>query len=320
MSYCSSKRLVRPARLTFLGIAMLTVTAAGCSTKNNQETRPFFLPEQKVETHGRKTWFDHLVEVDPGRMHYQVAADYSQDPPERIAVLPFADRGSAQWVVNKIPLTFRNVQERQEWSWTDANRLRRSFVGELAEREFIVIPTVAIDAVLADHGITDGEKLNAVSPQQLGRWLGADAVVYGEVLNYEAYYGLLIAGWEVGVNVKMVSTRDGHEVFSASDQRFSTDLQPAFDPVDIAINSGMTLLELRDVNLARAEQETGREIVLRLPVSQLAIKNLQEAALARADEWTDTNDAADSMPTHERPSADSAINLKAATYLTSRRH
>ena len=38
---------------------------------------------------------------------------------------------------------------------------------------------------------------------------------------------------------------------------------PAFDPVDIAINSGLSLLELRDVTLARAEEEDAREIVLR---------------------------------------------------------
>jgi hypothetical protein len=41
---------------------------------------------------------------------------------------------------------------------------------------------------------------------------------------------------------------------------------PAFDPIDIAINSGLTLLELRDVTLARAED--AREIVLRIPRSE----------------------------------------------------
>jgi hypothetical protein len=34
---------------------------------------------------------DHLVEFDPGRVHFQVAADYSDGPAERIAVLPFTD-------------------------------------------------------------------------------------------------------------------------------------------------------------------------------------------------------------------------------------
>jgi hypothetical protein len=34
----------------------------------------------------------------------------------------FTDRGSANDVVDKIPLTFRNQQEREAWAWTDANR------------------------------------------------------------------------------------------------------------------------------------------------------------------------------------------------------
>lgn len=319
MVYRLRKGPVGRAGVTIFGIALLTVVVGGCSTQK-QETRPFFLPEQRAESHGRKTWFDHLVEVDPGRIHFQVAADYTEDPPERIAVLPFTDRGSAQCVVNKIPLTFRNAQERQKWAWTYANRLRRSFVGELAEREFVVIPLVAIDTVLADRGINDWEKLRAVPPEQLGRWLGADTVVYGEVLHYEAYYALLASGWKVGVHVQMVSTRDGHELFSATDRRFSVDLQPAFDPIAIAINSGLSLLELRDVTLARAEQEVGREIALRIPVSSLAIRNLQEAARARADEPTVAGAERDSTPTQERPSADSSrMSLKRASYLIGQR-
>jgi len=77
----------------------------------------------------------------------------------------------------------------------------------------------------------------------LGRWLGADTVVYGEVLHYEAYYAFLVSGWTVGVRVRMVSTRDGHQLFSARDKRFSVDLQLAFDPMCIAINSGEIVLD-----------------------------------------------------------------------------
>jgi hypothetical protein len=42
------------------------------------------------------------------------------------------------------------------------------------------------------------------------------------------------------------------------------DLMPAFDPINIAINSGLTLLELCDLTLARAEEEDACEIVLRI--------------------------------------------------------
>jgi hypothetical protein len=154
----------------------------------------------------------------------------------------------------------------------------------LAQREFTVIPIPEIDMVLQDHGIDDWRELMAVPPEQLGQWLGADTVVYGEVLHYDAYYAFLISGWQVAVKVHLVSTSDGHQLFEASDGRYSVDLMPAFDPVDIGINSGLSLLELRDVTLARAEDEVSREIALRVPISQQALGHLQMAARKTEDE------------------------------------
>jgi hypothetical protein len=39
---------------------------AGCSTASTQyKSRPFFLTEEEVATHGRKGWYDRIVELDP---------------------------------------------------------------------------------------------------------------------------------------------------------------------------------------------------------------------------------------------------------------
>jgi len=257
------------------------VCVSGCSSVRSQP-HPFFLTEQNLESHGRKTWFDHLVEIDPGGIKVEVAKDYAKNPPRRIAVLPFVDQGSAQFVVNKIPLSFRDADAQDAWAWTYANRLRRALTGYLAQREFVVVNLHTIDTVLADHGINDWNALQSVSPQQLGEWLQADAVVYGQVDHYEAYYAFLIANWRVGVDVRLVSTADGHPFFTADGSRYSVDLRPAFSMMDIAINSALTLLQLRDVNLARAEDEVGREIVLRLPIAERNIATL--VATARTSE------------------------------------
>jgi hypothetical protein len=279
--------------------------ATGCSARQ-PEQRSFFQPEQGRDTHGRKTLFDHLVEVDPGHAKTQIAANYPDLAPERIAVLPFVDHGSAQYVVDKIPLSFRNRKERDEWAWTYANRLRRSVTGQLAQREFEIVPLVAIDTVLADRGIDSWEKLQAVPPEQLGRWLRADTVVYGEVTDYDAYYALLISAWEVGVRVRMVSTSNGEQLFSAGDRRYSVNIAPAMDPMDIAINSGLSLLELRDVTLARAEEEVSREVALRIPVSNRALEELRVAALDRSHEdspeLTDASVRPSALPVKYQPS------------------
>ncbi len=258
-------------------LLFIILCGTGCATVHSDQ-RAFFLPEQGRDTHGRKTWFDHLVEFDPGKLTVQVAEDYEQRPPQRIAVLPFVDHGSAQFVVNKIPLSFRDAEKQEQWAWTYANRLRRALTGYIAQREFSVVNLLTIDTVLADHGIKDWAALQAVSPVDLGHWLKVDTIVYGEVDHYEAYYAFLLANWRVGVRVRMVSTEDGHEFFSATGSRYSVDFRPSFTMIDMGINSALTLLQLRDVNLARAEDEVGREILLRLPVAAHNVETLTAQA------------------------------------------
>ena len=262
-----------------LGIVTVLLLLAGCSNTSTQyRTRPFFLPEEEAATHGRKAWYDRIVEVDPGSAKFTVAADYEKTPPKKIAVLPFTDLGDGSFVIDKIPILPRSDKERARWGWSHANRMRRAFAGDVATREFTLVPLLAVDAVLADRGVTDYDELNALSPLEIGHWLNADAIVYGEVVNYEAYYGFLVAAWRVTARVRMVSAHDGHELFSCEDTRYSTNVTPAFDPVDIAINSALNVLELRDITLARAESEVGREIVMRLPVAERNVADFKTEA------------------------------------------
>jgi hypothetical protein len=135
-------------------------------------TTHFFRQEYRVEAHGRKTLFDHLVELDPGTFDVIIASDYHQHPPARIAVLPFIDMGSANFVVNKIPLTFRNKEERSNWAWTYAQHLRRALHGYLSQREFTLVNLNGIDAVLRTRGIDTDSRLSRVPPQHLaGGWV-----------------------------------------------------------------------------------------------------------------------------------------------------
>jgi hypothetical protein len=277
---CLRETSMQYSSQAYLMMMMLLLLVGCSSTTNNYENRPFFLAEEDIATHGRKSWFDRMIESDPGVTDFTVAADYQEHPPLRIAVLPFIDHGKGEYTVDKISLSFsKSEAELNRSAWTRANRVRRSVSGELGGREFDIVPLVAIDAVLADQEIDDWNKLLSVRPQEFGRWLGADAIVYGEILDYEAYWAGLISVWRVAARIKMVSTFDGHELFRAQSHRYSVDVAPAVDPIDICINSAMTAIDLRDIKLARTESEVGREIVMRLPIPQRNITNLQEEAL-----------------------------------------
>ena len=264
-------------------LCLLYLVLVGCSS-NAYETRPFVQQEYRVEAHGEKTPLDRLVELDPGKFEVRLASDYLEHPPARIAVLPFTDRGSANVVVNKIPLTFRNREEREKWSWTDAQRLRRGLQGYLARREFTVINLNGIDAVLSVRGIDSEEELLRTPTQELGDWLGADTLVYGTVTNYEAYYFGLVAAWRVGVEIKVVSARDGEVLVEATGSRFDTKRLVALTLEDVIISAAENLLQLRDINLARSEEETCREIVQRIPVSDELKDRDRKAALNYAED------------------------------------
>jgi hypothetical protein len=272
-------------------LPMFILALAGCASQN-YETRPFYQEQIGTEWHGKKTMFDRIVEVDPGGLEVEMAKNYEEHAPATIAILPFTDRGSAQYRVDKIPLSFRNQNERNQWAWTDAQRLRKAFVAYFSQREFTVVNPIAVDAVLKSRGINNEEDLDQVSVLKLGEWLHCDAVMYGTVDSYDAYYFALVSGYVVGVNSRMVSTHDGETLMRGQGSRWSMNVMPALDMQDILINSAESLLQLRDVELARAEEEVARELVIRIPPSQTLQANLATDAVRRAREAEEADEEA----------------------------
>ena len=96
---------------------------------------------------------------------------------------PFDKMTNGDYLVNKIQVKSRDEEGRNKWAWTHANRVGRALTGDLATREFVVVPLLTVDAVLADDAITNWDQLNAVPPEELNRWMDADTVVYGELLS-----------------------------------------------------------------------------------------------------------------------------------------
>lgn len=270
---------MRSSHRASASLLSVTVLAACATSTAPPPPRPFFLEQRESETHGRKTWFDRLIETDPGGTTFKLASDYQERPPQRIAVLPFVDHGNGDYVVNKLPIVDRSEEERDEWSWTHANRLRHAVIGALAAREFVVVPPLLVDAVLRHRGVTDRDRLQAIPPSDLGRWLNVDTVVYGELIDYEAYYAFLVAAWEISSRITMVSTADGREIFSCTDRRYDATVSVTIDPIDIGIASLLNLLKFRDVSLARTEYEVGREIVLRLPKAERNLAEFERAGI-----------------------------------------
>jgi len=151
-----------------LSIFYAAGAARGMREHATHQPSPFFLTEKEIETHGRKTWYDRIMDADPGSTSFVIAEDYQERPPRKIAVLPFVDEGKGTYLIDKISVKTRDKEELTRWSWTHTNRVRRAFAGDLATREFVLVPLLTVDAMLAHHGITDRDKLNAVPPKSSG--------------------------------------------------------------------------------------------------------------------------------------------------------
>jgi hypothetical protein len=89
----------------------------------------------------------------------------------------------------------------------------------------------------------------------------------------------------------MVSTHTGEQLINFDGSRYDVNVLPALTPMDIAINSAESLLQLRDIQLARSEEEVCRELVLRIPVSESLRLQIARQALE-----TDSEDESSTMP------------------------
>ncbi len=90
--------------------------------------------------------------------------------------------------------------------------IAEKFLGQL---HYKIIPLKEVDRILKDRmGITLGSQLGLTTPQELGRTLGVDGVLYGYLLNY----GVLTAGIynvnRVRAGFKFVDTKTGKVIWS----------------------------------------------------------------------------------------------------------
>ena len=254
--------------LSFLIILNISLLSTGCSSSKRKTTgeERFFLQEKGVSEHGKKTVIDRIYQLDPGDKEFEVSDRFKANPPRKIAVLPFDNLVGGNYILNEIPIPRFSKEKREKWNWTYANRLRRFFFGHLAAREFQDIELMYIDKTLQKLQILTPNDLKAIPPQELGRILGADALIYGKVTDYKNSYYTLFSQIRIGLRIRCVSTEDGSVLFEGEHKRYDNDIRVATNPLDFAIAAFQNYMSLRDVYAARASEEVARELVMRIPI------------------------------------------------------
>ena len=113
--------------------------------------------------------------------------------PRSIAVLPFGNKTETDGIEDFVRVTFYS---------------------HLCARPYKDIELQIVDQKLRKHKITDYETLCKVPVRKLGRILGCDAVVFGEVIEYEKFFAGIYSQVAVGASITIYDTRTGRKIWT----------------------------------------------------------------------------------------------------------
>ncbi|NLA40538.1 MAG: DUF799 family lipoprotein [Smithella sp.] len=181
--------------------------------------------------------------------------EYKVDPymkkhvPLSTAVLPFVDLSGSK---------------------EGGDAMRRGFYNHFSSLPFKDMELYKVDDLLAKAGLTDAEVIRKTSPQKLGEILGVDAVVFGEVSDFDKYFAVLYSQVAVGAQVKMYDTKTGNFLWSGKHKVRKHEGGVSTNPVGIIATVIATALNVRDIQLLRANDDLFRDMVKTIPTPSLA--------------------------------------------------
>ncbi|HOW57010.1 MAG TPA: DUF799 family lipoprotein, partial [Smithellaceae bacterium] len=127
-----------------------------------------------------------------------------------------------------------------------------------------------IDETLRKAGLTDAKVISKTPPQELGRILGVDAVVFGEISNFDKLFAVIYSQVSVGAEIKMYDTKTGHFLWSGKHTVRKHEGGISTNPVGLIATVIATAMNVRDVQLLRANDDLFRDMVKTIPVPTLA--------------------------------------------------
>ena len=133
--------------------------------------------------------------------------------------------------------------------------LREILQSHLSNKNFQVVHTKEVDLKNPD---------NKLSPQQLAQILGVDAVVVGEVVEYERFYAGIYAHIKLGIDIELIS-KDGKTLWQKKEVITSRAGGVSTTIWGILLNAALAAQHLEDKNLFAAADELGRSIANEFP-------------------------------------------------------
>ncbi len=213
-----------------LHFALCSLVFFGCATAT----------KETATTPETQTSFKGTFKVDPYLETHM---------PRTVAVLPFVDRSKSKEGIKTV---------------------RKAFYNHFSSLPYTDVEIHRVDRLLRKAGLTDPEVIINTTPQKLGEILKADAVIFGDVSNFDKFYALIYSQVAVGAEVKMFETQKGHFLWSGQHVARKHKGGLSVSPVGIVATIVSTAMNMRDIQLLRACDDLFRDMVNTLPVPTIA--------------------------------------------------
>lgn len=159
---------------------------------------------------------------------------------KRICVLPFADKAGVPGL---------------------ASQIRQSFAGHLSIKHFADTELHEIDSRLEALG----PQWHSTSAQALGRILGCNALIYGEVTRASRLYLVLYSQLTLESTILVVDSKTGQTLVRDG---YATKFRSAglpLSPLSFVPDAVRTLTNLSDAQMVRAVDDLGRNLASKVP-------------------------------------------------------
>jgi hypothetical protein len=169
--------------------------------------------------------------------------------PKSIAILPFGNQTDSE-----------DIDE----------IVRTTFYSHLSAQPYKDIELYEVDRKLRRYNLMDYKKLSDISAKRLGRILNCDAVVIGEVTEFQKLYAGIYSQMAVGATITVWDTRTGKKIWS--DEHVTRSHEGGIplaitDLAMIGVRSGMNLTESEKI---KTVDELSRHFTHRIPIPDLS--------------------------------------------------
>ena len=187
--------------------------------------------------------------VIPFKGEYRVDPSLRAHPPQTVAVLPFLNKTGKKEAFDIV---------------------RQSFHGHFSTLKYTPVPLFKVDQVLRQADLDTPEKVAQTPPQKLREILHTDAIIRGEITNFDRIYAGVYSQVAVGAEVQMIEGKSGKELWWAKDVSRKHARRRVYHTRGADFNRSEHALNMREIELLRSSDDLFRDMVKTIPQPTLA--------------------------------------------------